>query len=705
MKATGEMFCLLFLYYISRCRATTPPSEQVAHDNMCLAFNSLGCFVGKPPCQEAWTVCEDGFVIALNIGGELATAFPDISGFTHLRNLSFIEGFDTVATRDLSKLSLLGTLRHFSIGPALLPIEMTFSFLPATLGTDWPNLEVFSIQSVNAFPGLPASIGAWGKLRQFYLLTINDMLGAPTFSIPLSLTGWTSLELFFVWDVNIKPGQALPQIGTKANLTEYNVRDSVTDAVAEPLFTSFSDDALFDSMRLELFSLINLPFCTGTLPTTFGHATSLKSFLVTQTAMTGSIPLNVFNLDKLEFFFLFGGFTGTIPTTIGGWKSIEVLALANVQMSGTVPTQIGKLSRLKSLNLVGNGLSANKFSGTFPAQLANLAYVNLTQLYILNTVMNGKIPEPLVKTPPSTITTLVVSNNKFQCTLPDWIIETVPSLAPFACVLTANDFCQLPNPLQTADKTKCAYDTSHEPCLCDECPESPPAQDCVDCNGVNGGSSTYDQCDVCDGDNLSCADCNGVPNGSSTYDVCNICNGTNACLDCNGQTLGAVYDYCDVCGGDGTSCLDCQNTPYGTHTYDACDVCGGDGLSCQDCNGGTSGEFEIDLCGNCVNMTEPGYAPLCFDCLGVANGTTVRDLCGVCNGTTTECDPTEIGAGVVGLRVVVPWLIVFGVLDLLLLIFFVCAKRNLGLMTVSKRKNFSTILNDTTRGSISGKYN
>lgn len=668
---------MLIIYFFSFIFALTPASEQTAHDNMCPTFNSFGCTVGKPPCQETWTVCENGFVVALNIGAELSAAWPDISGFTHLRNLSLIDGFNMVTARNLAKFSLMTTLRHFSIGPALFPVPWAFSTFPATLGTDWANLEVCSISVVQAIPSLPPSVASWSKLRVFYLNQINDMLGAPTFSLPLSLTTWTSLESFFIWDVNIKPGQALPTLGTKVNITEYQVRDTVTDAVSEPLFTSLADDALFDSMRLSDFVISNLPFCTGTLPVTFGHATSLKNFIVVQTALTGSIPLNVFNLNKLETMILFGGFSGTLPTTIGGWKSIENLAMRSIKMSGTLPTEIGNFKKLKTLTLLGDPISAAKLSGNFHAQLANLAYVNLTDLTIVNTDLNGRIAEPFVKTPPSTLTSLIINDNKFQCTLPDWMIETIPSIASASlCNVSVNDFCQLPNPLQNSQKVKCKFALSHQPCLCEECPQSPPAQDCPDCNGVNGGSSTYDQCDVCDGNNLSCADCNGVPNGPSRYDICSVCNGTNACADCFGVAFGAAdYDYCDVCGGDGTSCLDCQNTPYGTHTYDSCDVCGGDGLSCQNCAGGPSNEIEYDLCGNCVNMTEPGYMPTCFDCAGVANGMLIRDLCGVCNGTTSTCNPTEIGAGVVGLRVVVPWLIFFAVLDVLLLIVYVCQRR------------------------------
>lgn len=667
----------IFLFFVF-VFAATPPSEQAAHDAVCPRFSGLGggCTVGKAPCNERWTVCENGRVVALNLDGELDDFFPDVSGFSQLRNLSFIDGFAINFVQDLSRMSNISTLRHFSVGPAMFGIPWTFSFLPANIGTAWPGLEVFILHDTVSFPKLPASINSWSKLRIFNLLRTNpDCFGSPTFQLPASLTGMTSLEQFVIWDTCIKPSQPLPQIGTKANMTLYDIRDNVPDLIHIPEFTQFNDDPLFDSLKLRDFGLQNLPLCTGTIPGTLGHATSLRSFGIVETEMAGSIPNNVFNLKKLQFLTLDGSFTGTIPSTIGGWKLLETLSLQNVKMSGSIPTEIGLLRNLDVVALTNNG--ATKFTGSFPAQLANLAFVNLTGIIIFDTDIGGIIPEPIIKTPPSTLEVIVLVNNDFTCTLPDWIIEILPNIDTGSCNFLNNKFCLFPKPLQEADATKCNYVIDHPLCACGECPDLlQPPQSCPDCNGVVMGSSSYDGCDICNGDSLSCIDCNGVPNGSSDYDACDVCGGHNACIDCNGNAHGLErYDQCDVCGGDGTSCLDCLSEPHGSHVYDSCDVCNGDGLTCHDCNGGTSGAFEVDLCGNCVNMTLPGYKPTCFDCLGVANGTTIRDLCGVCNGSNADCNTGEIGAGVVGRRAIIPWIIVFSGIDVVLLIACVFVRR------------------------------
>ena len=676
------MTMMIFLIFICVVFCA-PPSEQAAHDSMIAPFTGLGVTFGKPPCEEAWTVCENGRVVALNLVGRLQGPFPNLSGFTQLRNLSFLDGFEINPTQSLAAFSFLTTLRHFSVGPALFPIEWKSSALPATIGANWPNLEVFSLNHVKEFPQLPASITSWSKLKVFNLIRVDDELPfPPTFSLPLSLNTWNSIESFLIWDSYVQPAQAIPTLGTKANLTDFELRDTVSDAVIMLPFTSFNDDPLLDSLKLNNFALINMPNCAGTLPATLGHATSLNSFEIDRTAMNGNIPPNVANLKELENFALQGGFTGVIPTTIGGWKSVRAIILFDVKMSGTIPAQIGNLHALEVFYISGV-LASPQLSGPFPKELASLVYHNLTTLGIATTQMNGKIPEPDFYDPPAKLTSIILALNSFQCTLPDWLIEIIPSLDSGSCTIVQNDFCLRPIPLQQADITKCSYVESRS-CNCAECPNHIVVP-CPDCNGVSGGSSSYDACDVCGGNSLSCIDCNGVPNGPSTYDVCNICGGTNECVDCLGFAPGTnVYDQCDVCGGDGTSCLDCDGTPHGTRVYDACDVCGGDGLTCQDCNNGTSGEFEFDLCNDCVNMTIPGYTPDCFDCAGTAGGSLELDLCGVCGGDNSSCNPNEIGAGVVGTKIVIPCLIIFASLDVILLIVYFLLRRKSSAYLVSR---------------------
>jgi len=53
-----------------------------------------------------------------------------------------------------------------------------------------------------------------------------------------------------------------------------------------------------------------------------------------------------------------------------------------------------------------------------------------------------------------------------------------------------------------------------------------------DCIGVCGGDAVFDECDVCDGNNISCEDCQGIANGEAYLDCCGNCdiNSTNNCI-------------------------------------------------------------------------------------------------------------------------------------------------------------------------------
>ena len=82
----------------------------------------------------------------------------------------------------------------------------------------------------------------------------------------------------------------------------------------------------------------------------------------------------------------------------------------------------------------------------------------------------------------------------------------------------------------------------------------------AECFDAKGNPGSYDQCGVCNGDNLTCADCHGVPNGKGVIDLCGVCDGNNACVDCAGIPYGtSVLDRCNTCNGDGTSCLECSD--------------------------------------------------------------------------------------------------------------------------------------------------
>jgi hypothetical protein len=121
------------------------------------------------------------------------------------------------------------------------------------------------------------------------------------------------------------------------------------------------------------------------------------------------------------------------------------------------------------------------------------------------------------------------------------------------------------------------------------------------------------------------SDCLGVCGGSAVIDDCNECNGGNVSMDCAG-----------VCGGMTTQ-QECDGCEY---DFDCLGVCDGSAVvdDCNECNGGN---VSMDCAGICGGITTQQYCDECeyvFDCLGVCGGSAEIDDCGVCDGDGSTCD-------------------------------------------------------------------
>tara|TARA_B110000438_G_C15809686_1_gene649059 strand:+ start:153 stop:3023 length:2871 start_codon:yes stop_codon:yes gene_type:complete len=147
------------------------------------------------------------------------------------------------------------------------------------------------------------------------------------------------------------------------------------------------------------------------------------------------------------------------------------------------------------------------------------------------------------------------------------------AITSFACSSTLDE-CGVCLGMGSVFECGC-YDIPNEECDC--------IGNILDCNDICGGEALIDECNVCNGDNLSCSDCFGVPNGDALLDECGVCNGNNlSCLDCLGSPNGsAILDECGVCNGDNLSCLDCLGIPNGLAVIDNCGFCDGDSTSCD----------------------------------------------------------------------------------------------------------------------------
>ena len=104
-----------------------------------------------------------------------------------------------------------------------------------------------------------------------------------------------------------------------------------------------------------------------------GRVTRLKLF---RNGLTGPIPPQLGNLDKLEDLRLGGNFLrGPIPPELGNLSNLRNWYMANSQVTGPIPPELGNLKKLERL-----GFFDNHLRGPIPpelGQLTNLIYITI----------------------------------------------------------------------------------------------------------------------------------------------------------------------------------------------------------------------------------------------------------------------------------------------------------------------------------------
>jgi hypothetical protein len=132
---------------------------------------------------------------------------------------------------------------------------------------------------------------------------------------------------------------------------------------------------------------------------------------VSENKISGSIPLTIGNLTKLNYLWLGrNAFTGRIPSTLGNLTNLLALDLSSNKFTGTIPSElfnIPTLSRFFNLshnylegtipleignmqNLVEFRAESNKLSGEIPVTLCECQ--SLRNLYLQNNILTGEIP-------------------------------------------------------------------------------------------------------------------------------------------------------------------------------------------------------------------------------------------------------------------------------------------------------------------------
>jgi Leucine-rich repeat (LRR) protein len=103
--------------------------------------------------------------------------------------------------------------------------------------------------------------------------------------------------------------------------------------------------------------------------------------------------------------------SGTIPSSLGQLTNLRSFDLYNNKLSGTIPSSLGQLTNLRLLTL-----ETNQLSGTIPSSLGQLT--NLTWLHLDYNQLSGI--STVLKLPNLDLLHCSMSKNPFNCPIPVW---------------------------------------------------------------------------------------------------------------------------------------------------------------------------------------------------------------------------------------------------------------------------------------------
>lgn len=110
--------------------------------------------------------------------------------------------------------------------------------------------------------------------------------------------------------------------------------------------------------KLKYLDISSCPLVTGTLPTEIGRLTDLIYLNIGGCRFNGTIPEELFELEKLEKLHLsMNPFTGTVPSSIEKITNLKELLLSRTFVNGTIPEGVGELGKLENFEMYGNQLA------------------------------------------------------------------------------------------------------------------------------------------------------------------------------------------------------------------------------------------------------------------------------------------------------------------------------------------------------------
>jgi len=162
--------------------------------------------------------------------------------------------------------------------------------------------------------------------------------------------------------------------------------------------------------HLERLDVFGNEFSQSSVPSEIGTMSALKTFILSDSALSGALPSEVGNLSSLEFLELaLNALSGSIPSEVGKLSALTDLWLYHNALSGALPSEVGNLNALAQMWLYNNALS-----GTIPSEVGNLGV--MTEWFLQNNALSGAVPSEVGNL--SALVSVFLNNNTLSGSLP-----------------------------------------------------------------------------------------------------------------------------------------------------------------------------------------------------------------------------------------------------------------------------------------------
>jgi Leucine-rich repeat (LRR) protein len=319
---------------------------------------------------------EEGKIVAIDLSSNgLTGRIPhEIFSLPHLRRLNVRNNADL-------------NVRFKNIEQATELTSLTVSNTTVVDMTDLRNatgLLELRLSNVGLEDAFPKEVFALTQLTTLYLS--YNKFGT---SLPTNLQKLTNLKYFYCYDCGLTGSLHGSVLGQLTKLQELALgKNSLTGTVPKKVWQlpklsflsldqnptmnfNFDNIGLATALKELRASNMGLTSIAG-----IGQAPALETIHLTDNALSGPIPAELFQVFTLKQLFLnYNAFSGPLSSNIQNLQRLQELFIYDNELSGQIPREIGLLTNLTTL-----ALAENKMTGTLPTELNQLTKLRILAL-------------------------------------------------------------------------------------------------------------------------------------------------------------------------------------------------------------------------------------------------------------------------------------------------------------------------------------